>query len=131
MKRLTSVMFAMVVVLAATCARDASVEIGGTVSYLQRIALPPVAIARVYIVPIGSSGVPGAELAEFVSEPPFRNAMPFQLKLDAASIGNAPRYQLRGEILVDQQLMFFGSQELDRNSGDWPAQVELILDPVQ
>lgn len=124
------IVLAALILVSVSCAPGPTVEIEGTISYTQRIMLPPTAIARAYVVPLGGTGVPGPELAEFISDPPSRVPVPFRLEIDTGKLTTGARYQLRGEITVDDQLMFFGYQELGDDPVAWPSEVELVVKPA-
>ncbi|MCU0550623.1 MAG: YbaY family lipoprotein [Leptolyngbya sp. Prado105] len=106
-----------------TMISPASETISGTVSYRERIALPPDTIVR---VTLESVGAPMEVLAEQTIETQGRQVpIPFSLTYDAANLQEEASYVIRAQILVDQQLRFSG--EATYPTVQKPAKVEVIV----
>jgi uncharacterized lipoprotein YbaY len=80
-----------------------SEQITGTVSYLERIAMPPSAIVRVALVDAPVDDGPPQVLAEFTTEMGDRQVpIPFAIELPEDGVADA----LQAEIAVDGQVQF-------------------------
>jgi putative lipoprotein len=108
-----------------TMISPASETVSGTVSYRERIALPPNAIVR---VTLESVGAPMEILAEQTIETQGKQVpIPFSLNYDASSIREDTSYLVRAQILVDQQLRFSGDAAYPTAPNEKPAKVEVIV----
>lgn len=97
----------------------------GTVTYRERIALPPNAIVQ---VTLESVGAPMQVIAEQTIETQGRQVpIPFSLNYDASSLREEDSYRVRAQILVDQQLRFTGSVDYPTSPSEKPAKVEIIV----
>lgn len=77
----------------------------GTVSYLQRIALPPNAVVHVELEDVSRADTPAFVLASQKIITGGRQVpLPFWLTYDAASIDPRGRYNLRARIFIDGAL---------------------------
>jgi putative lipoprotein len=108
-----------------TMISPASETISGSVSYRERIALPPDAIVR---VTLESVGAPMEVLAEQTIKTQGKQVpIPFSLNYDASSIREGTSYLIRAQILVDQQLRFSGDAAYPTAPNKKPARVEVIV----
>ena len=78
-------------------------QITGTVSYLERIAMPPTAVVRVALVDASGGDGPPVVLAEVATEMGDRQ-VPIPFAIECPEDGIA--YALRAEIAVDGQVQF-------------------------
>jgi copper homeostasis protein (lipoprotein) len=99
--------------LASVSAQAASADIKGTVTYRERMLLPPQARVRVTLEDVSRADATATLLAaqEFVAEgaPPY----PFRLGYDPARIDARGRYAVRAEIRVDGWLWFTTASQVD------------------
>ena len=71
----------------------------GTVTYLQRIALPPDAVVTVRLLDVGLADAPSVTLAEQTIRPEGRNVpIPYALSYDPDRVDARHRYVVRAEI---------------------------------
>lgn len=127
---------ATMLVLAA-CASPRSVpagsaEVTGTVTYRERIAVPPEAELAVRLVDVSLADAPWIVLDEQLSttdgrQPPF----PFTLRYDPEQVRPGRRYAVHAEIRAGDRLMFTtaDSHPVDLAAGD-PPPLELLLERV-
>jgi len=81
--------------------------VSGTVTYLQRIALPPTAIIEVKLQDVSQADAPAVVVAEQkITAAGKQVPVPFELKFDPAKIEPQHRYTVSARILVDGQLRF-------------------------
>jgi len=86
------------VVLAAACASSAPPELTGTVSYRERMALPPGAVVRVTLLDVSALDMPARVIAKQELHPDHEAPIPFTLRYDPKEIEPGRRYGLRAEI---------------------------------
>ena len=103
----------------------------GTVTYLQRIALPPNATVQVSIVDVARADAPAPVLASqtFASagkQPPFEFSIPVPAdRLDSRAI-----YAVQVRIEADGRLLFISDQRHTVLRDDSPAKTEIVLRAV-
>lgn len=94
------------------CEEEKTGEIAGTVSYLQRIALPPDARLTVRLEDVSRADAPALMVAEITA--PTNGAqvpLPYELSYSTAAIHPSHRYQLRALITdKDGKLLFISTQ---------------------
>jgi putative lipoprotein len=106
-----------------TVMSTASETVSGTVTYRERIALPPDSVVRVTLESVGS---PMEVLAERTIETQGQQVpIPFSLTYDASSLREDTSYVIRAQILVDKQLRFAG--DADYSTEQKPAKVEVLV----
>jgi putative lipoprotein len=79
----------------------------GTVTYRQRIALPPDAVVRLVIEDVSLAGAPAKSIAE--EQVPTNGKqvpIPFDVKYDPAVLNPSHRYQIRATITSGGELLF-------------------------
>lgn len=112
---LTALILALGVVAVLSFIRPQEAEAGlksisGTVTYRERIALPPKAKVEVKLVDISLMDAPSKTIAETTIEPKGQVPIPFTLSYDPALIEPNNTYALQARITVDGQLMFITDQ---------------------
>ena len=105
----------------------------GTVSYLQRMALPANAVILVQLVDVTSADAAAKVIAEQKITLGERQVpVPYELKYDPAKLDGKHLYKLSGKILVDGQRLF--TRSVDFKSVDslhgYPTEVNMILKQV-
>lgn len=102
--------------------------VSGTVTYRERIALPPNAIVRVTLEAVGT---PTEVIAEQTIATQGRQVpIPFSLNYDTSNIREQTSYIVRAQILVDNQLRFIGDADYATSPKEKPAKVEVIVRSV-
>jgi uncharacterized lipoprotein YbaY len=107
-------------------------SITGTVSYLERIALPPNAVMQVRLEDVSLADAPAKTIAE--QSIPFGDRqvpVPFELKFDPTKIDDRHTYVVTARILVDDQLRFLSDKAYPVLTRDNPSRVEMILKAAQ
>lgn len=104
----------------------ASNTVSGTVSYRERIALPPDAIVKVQLQDISRMDAPAVTLAEQTIQTQGQQVpIPFALKYDPAKIREGNVYTVRAQILVNDRLVFTSDTIYRVLTKDSPSQVQI------
>jgi putative lipoprotein len=86
---------------------NADATVTGTVSYRQRIALPPAAVFQVQLLDVSLADAPDKMLAEEkITLGNRQDPVPFTLKFDPAKLNHSHTYSVSARILVDGELRF-------------------------
>ncbi len=96
-------------------------RVTGTVTYLQRIAMPPDAVITVKLVDVSRADAPGATIAEQVIRNPGNVPVAFTLAFDNARIDQKHIYQVQARLTSGGNLMFATAksyQVLTRGKGN-------------
>jgi uncharacterized lipoprotein YbaY/membrane-bound inhibitor of C-type lysozyme len=103
----------------------------GTVTYLQRMALPPTAVIQVQLLDVSLADAPSKVIAEDKITLGDRQVpVPFELKFDPAAIDPKHAYSVSAKIMVDGELRFISDQShlvLTRSN---PNKVEIVVKQV-
>lgn len=104
----------------------------GTVTYLQRRALPPNALVEVKLLDVSRVGAPSLTIAEQVitsggNQVPFA----FELRYDPSRIKERRRYVVRARILVERRLLFSNTDTYPVLTGGHGNSVNIIVKPVK
>lgn len=140
MRTLTSLV-AILPLLLAACARPGAVSPGGggsapprvtgTVTYLQRIALPPAALIKVQLADVSRADAPAVVLGEALirsegGQVPF----PFSIPYDPAKIDQRFTYAVSARIEEGGKLLFITDTRYPVLTRGAPSHVELVLRPA-
>jgi len=109
----------------------ATARVSGTISYRERIALPPEALIKVQLVDVSRADAPALLLGEQVFEAggrqvPFR----FEIAYDPAAIDERMSYAVQARIEQDGRLMFITDQHYAVITRGAPTSVDLMLKVV-
>jgi putative lipoprotein len=109
----------------------ATARVTGTISYRERIALPPDAVITVRLVDVSRADAPASLLGEQVIEAggrqvPFR----FEIPYDPASIDERMSYAVQARIEAGGRLIFISDQHHPVITRGAPTTVDLLLRPV-
>lgn len=106
--------------------------ITGTVTYLQRIALPPTAVIQVQLLDISLQDVPAKVLASRRYIAGGRQVpIPFELSYEPAQIDPRHTYAVAARITIDNQLRWISTQQYPVLTRDAPASdIEIVVQPV-
>ena len=92
--------------LTATGASAATRSLRGTVTFRERIALPPSAILTVRLVDVSLADAPARTIAETTMKTHGRVPIAYRLRYDSTRIRKNRRYALQARIEVDGRLWF-------------------------
>jgi putative lipoprotein len=104
-------------------------QVTGTLMYRERIALPPGAVAEVWLLDTSLADAPAVEIAYQKIEDPGSPPIPFVLDYDPSKIDERMQYGVRATISHDGQLLFTSDTHypvLTRGAG-YTAEVMLIM----
>jgi putative lipoprotein len=106
-------------------------SVTGTVSYLQRVALPTNAVIQVKLADVSLADAPAKIVAEQTINLGQRQVpVPFALNFDPAKIDPKHTYSVSAKITVDGQLWFTTDQSYPVLTNGKPSHVDLILKQV-
>lgn len=132
-----TIAFVILVTLAATlaaCAGNAASQanISGTVTYLQRIALPAGATLNVALVDISLADAPAVMLGAYSSQPQTQVPLPFTIEYNPADIVDNHTYALQAEIRDAEGKLWFRNTTtfFVLTNGNPTDSVEIVLDMV-
>jgi putative lipoprotein len=123
--------------LAAGCAGLGADPVGGgarvtgTVTYLQRVALPPGAVIKVQLADVSRAGAPAIVLGEQLiaaggRQPPFG----FEIAYDPAKIDPRFTYAVQARIEHEGKLLFINDQRYSVITRGAPNHVDMVLRAV-
>ena len=117
------------VVPAAEAAVNARVS--GTVSYMQRIALPPTALIKVQLADVSRADAPADVLGEQVIKAAGKQVpFTFEIGYDPARIDARHTYAIQARIEVDGKLRFVNDQLYAVITRGAPVHVDMVLNAV-
>jgi len=99
-------MIVAVVVLLPAVSEAEMIKVEGTVTYRERIALPPDATVEVLLVDISVADAPSKTLAESRFQPQGQVPIPFTLEYDSSAIQGSHSYALQAGIRTGDRLWF-------------------------
>jgi putative lipoprotein len=109
----------------------ATARVTGTVTYLQRSALPPTATVRVQLADVSRADAPAAVLAEQRIEAQGRQVpFAFELPYDPAAIDARMTYAVQARIEDGSRLLFINDTRYAVITRGAPTHVEMVLRPV-
>jgi uncharacterized lipoprotein YbaY len=108
-----------------------SERVTGTVTYMQRIALPPTAVIKVQLLDVSRADVAALVLGDQIiqvggKQLPFS----FDIPYDPAKIEATHSYAVGARIEVDGKLRFINDQRYAVITRGAPTHVEMVLKPV-
>jgi putative lipoprotein len=107
---------------------DEQGTVTGTVSYLQRMALPTNAVIQVQLLDVSLADAAAKAVAEESINLGQRQVpVPFSLNFDPAKIDAKHRYSLSAKITVDGKLWFISDRSYPVLTSGNPTHVDLIL----
>lgn len=106
--------------------------VSGSVSYRQRIAMPPEAVLTVRVEDVSRADVPAVVLAEMHETFGARQVpIPFSLKVPGVAIDPGSNYAVRASITVGGELRFTTTRRYAVLTHGAPEKVDLVLDAVR
>lgn len=114
---------------ATVAARD---SVTGTVTYRNRMALPPTAVVRVVLQDVALQDV-AATIIDSVTIRPNGRQVPFAFVLhyDAAHIAPGSMYTVQARITDGGRLLYLHDEAYPVVTGNHPKQVAILVRPVQ
>jgi putative lipoprotein len=106
-------------------------RVTGTLTYLQRVALPPTAVVKVQLVDVSRADAPAVVLGEQVIEAGGRQVpFAFSIPYDPAKIDPRFSYAVSARIEDGGKLLFINDQRYPVLTRGAPAHVEMVLKAV-
>ncbi len=99
----------------------------GTITYRERIALPPNAIVNVQLQDVSLQDVAATVIGETTITTPGQVPIPFEVMYDQADINPSNTYSVRATITVDGQLWFTNTSAYPVITRGNPNQVDMVL----
>lgn len=103
--------------------------LSGTVTYRERMALPPDAQITVQLQDVSLADAPAKVLGETVIAPPAQVPAPFELEYDSAAIQPGHSYALQARITRGGQLIYINTSR-HAVLGDQPDATEILVERV-
>ncbi len=115
----------------ATPAPTPTATVSGTVTYLQREALPPNAVVEVKLVDVSRQDIAATVLGEQIITDPGQVPIPFEIAYDPGSIDPRFTYAVQVRITADGQLLFISDTVTPVITRGAPtSDVEIVVVPV-
>ncbi|NJK37440.1 MAG: hypothetical protein HC825_03525 [Oscillatoriales cyanobacterium RM1_1_9] len=112
-----------------TASRQATVS--GTVTYSQRVALPPDAVVEVQLVDISLADAPAIVIDQQTIKTDGQQVpIPFTLSYNPANIDPRHRYAVQARILFEGQLRWISTTSYLVLTQGNPSTIEVVVDPV-
>ncbi|MCI0388404.1 MAG: YbaY family lipoprotein [Acidobacteria bacterium] len=110
---------------------SAQSTVTGTVTYWQRMALPPNAEVIVKLVDVSRQDVPAITLGE-QRIPANGKQVPFSFEIayDATKINPASTYAVQARIVQGEQLLFISTTSHQVITQNRPSQIEIVVQPA-
>jgi len=105
-------------------------QIDGTVTYRERMMLPPGALVEVQLQDVSRADALATVMATVKSVPETGPPYPFMIKYDPASIDSRMRYALRATISMGEKLMFTSTEYIDPFAGPQGEPVNIVVQRV-
>jgi len=106
-------------------------KVTGTVTYRERIALPPTAVIKVQLVDVSRADAPAIVLGEQVTHAAGKQVpFSFEIQFDPARIEASYSYAVQARIEVDGKLRFISDQHYAVITRGAPTHVDIVLRSV-
>ena len=106
-------------------------KVTGTVTYRERIALPPTAVIKVQLVDVSRADAPAIVLGEqFMHAAGKQVPFAFEIQFDPARIEANYSYAVQARIEVDGKLRFISDRHYAVITGGAPTHVDIVLRSV-
>lgn len=106
-------------------------SVTGTVTYLQRMALPPASVIQVQLLDVSLADAPSKVIAEDKITLGDRQVpVPFELKFEPSAIDSKHPYSVSAKIIVDGELRFISDQAHPVLTRGNPNKVEIVVKQV-
>jgi putative lipoprotein len=112
----------------ASATQDAKTgRVTGTVTYRERIALPPDAVVEVQLLDVSLMDVAATLIAEQTITPQHQVPIAFELPYDPADIDERLSYAVRATIRIGEKAMFITNRSYPVLTRGTPNHVDLVL----
>lgn len=108
-RRSLATLLGVSLLMPASAAMAATMTLRGTVSYRERIALPPTAVAEVKLLDVSLADAPARTLAETRIAVGSRNTIRYSLRFDRSRIMSRRSYALQARIVDGDRLLFINT----------------------
>jgi putative lipoprotein len=109
----------------------AAASVTGTITYRERIALPPDVVIKVQLVDVSRSDAPAVVIGEQVFEAGGRQVpFAFEIPYDPSKIDERMSYAVQVRIEDNGQLRFISDRHYPVITRDAPTRVDLVLRSV-
>ena len=106
-------------------------RVTGTVTYRERIALPPTAVIKVQLVDVSRADAPAIVLGEQVTQAAGRQVpFAFEIPFDPARIEASHTYAVQARIEQDGKLRFISDRHYAVITRGAPSRVDMVLRSV-
>ena len=102
----------------------------GTVTYRERMALPPGATVEVELVDVSLADAPARTLVQIAVTPQGQVPVPWRLEYDPAQIMPGHSYALQARIAADGRLLFITAERHAVFTGDGPDRADIVVQRV-
>jgi putative lipoprotein len=116
--------------LAGTYQREAAGKITGTVTYRQRIELPPEAIVEVKLLDVSVQDIAAKTIGEQAIKHAGQVPVPFEINYIPALIQKGHRYAVQARILDQGKLIFANTQAYPVITMGSPTRVDVVVQPL-
>lgn len=105
--------------------------VSGTVTYRERIAMPPNAVVKVQVADISKADAPAEVIGEQVIDNPGNVPVAFRVPYDASKIVDNNTYAVSARIDVDGKLMWINTQRYTViTNGNPTSDIEVLVERV-
>ncbi len=102
-------------------------EVKGTISYRERLALPPDAVLEAALQDVSKADAPAVIVAQITVKQLGSPPIPFVISYNPSVIDAGHRYAIRARILASEQLLFTTDETQPVLTGSVPDEVSLLL----
>jgi putative lipoprotein len=103
----------------------------GTVTYRQRMALPPAAIVKIVLEDVSRQDAPAREISQTTFEAAGKQVpLPFRILFDRSDIDEKHTYAVRASILLNDKIIFASTQRYNVITQGAPKSVDIVLEAV-
>ena len=105
-----------------------SAKVTGTVTYRERIALPPTAVIKVQLVVVSRADAPAVVLGEQITQAAGKQVpFSFEIAFDPAKIEASHSYAVQARIEEDGELRFISDRHYAVITRGAPTRVDIVL----
>jgi putative lipoprotein len=106
-------------------------KVTGTVTYREKIALPPDAMVEVRLLDVSKQDAPGDVVNEQTILNPGQPPIPFAVEYDPARIVSDHRYAIQARISVGGELKYTNQSAYNVITNGNPTKVEVVVEPAK
>lgn len=128
-RRMAVALIALAVALAAAPAMAKPRTLTGTVTYRERMALPPSAVVEVKLLDVSRADAPAGVIAQTMIRPRGQVPIPYRLSFNDVKIEPGRTYALRASVRVGGRLLFTSTTHQPVLTGG-PDQTEILVQRV-